>query len=77
MIIIKLFFISINGTISFTNGTKTFFAQLLSFYGLAIKFAQIKGSQSPDEIGKLISELIILPPKIEDLLEKHNNLQKS
>ena len=52
--------------------TKTFFAQLLSFYGLAIKFAQIKGSQSEDEIDKLISELIKLPPLIEDLLEKHN-----
>jgi len=52
--------------------TKTFFAQLLSFYGLAIKFAQIKGNQSPDEIGKLINELIKLPPLLEDLLEKHN-----
>jgi len=52
--------------------TKTFFAQLLSFYGLAIKFAQIKGNKSPDEIGKLISELIKLPLLLEDLLEKHN-----
>ena len=52
--------------------TKTFFAQLLSFYGLAIKFAQIKGSQTNDEINKLISELIKLPPVLEDLLEKHN-----
>jgi len=52
--------------------TKTFFGQLLSFYGLAIKFAQIKGNQSPDEIGKLINELIKLPPLLEDLLEKHN-----
>ena len=47
--------------------TKTFFAQLLSFYGLAIKFAEIKGSQSLDEINKLITELIKLPPLIEDL----------
>ena len=52
--------------------TKTFFAQLLSFYGLAIKFAQIKASQSTDEINKLIAELIQLPPLLEDLLEKHN-----
>jgi len=52
--------------------TKTFFAQLLSFYGLAIKFAQIKGTQSNDEISQLISELNKLPPLIEDLLEKHN-----
>ena len=52
--------------------TKTFFAQLLSFYGLAIKFSQIKGSRSKDEISQLISELIKLPPLLEDLLEKHN-----
>jgi len=52
--------------------TITFFAQFLSFFGLAIKFAQIKGSQSPDEIDKLINELIKLPPLLEDLLEKHN-----
>ncbi len=52
--------------------TKTFFAQLLSFYGLAIKFAQIKGSQSDIEINKLIGELIKLPPLIEDLLDNHN-----
>ncbi len=52
--------------------TKTFFAQLLSFYGLAIKFAQIKGSQSNESINQLISGLTKLPPLIEDLLEKHN-----
>ena len=52
--------------------TKTFFGQLLSFYGLAIKFAQIKGTQSSDEVDKLITELIKLPPLIEDLLEQHN-----
>ncbi len=52
--------------------TKTFFAQLLSFYGLAIKFAQIKGSQSNENISQLISELTKLPPLVEALLEKHN-----
>jgi len=52
--------------------TKTFFGQLLSFYGLAIKFAQIKGTQSPEEIAKLINELKNLPPLLEDLIEKHN-----
>ena len=41
--------------------TKTFFAQLLSFYGLAIKFAQIKGSQSNENISQLILELTKLP----------------
>ncbi len=52
--------------------TKTFFAQLLSFYGLAIKLAQIKGSQSSENISQLILELTKLPPLIEELLEKHN-----
>ena len=52
--------------------TKTFFAQLLSFYGLAIKFAQIKNSKSSDEINQLINELIKLPPLLENLLDQHN-----
>ena len=52
--------------------TKTFFAQLLSFYGLAIKFAQIKGSQSNENINQLVSELTKLPALVEELLEKHN-----
>jgi len=52
--------------------TKTFFAQLLSFYGLAIKFAQIKSTQCENEINTLIDELIKLPQLLEDLLEIHN-----
>ena len=52
--------------------TKTFFAQLLSFYGLAINFAQIKQTQSSSDIKNLISGLINLPPLVQDLLEKHN-----
>ena len=52
--------------------TKTFFAQLLSFYGLAIKFAQIRESQSNENIIQLITELTKLPPLVQELLEKHN-----
>ena len=52
--------------------TKTFFAQLLSFYGLAIKFSQIKRSQSNENISQLISELTKLPPLVEELIEQHN-----
>ena len=52
--------------------TKTFFAQLLSFYGLAIKFAQIKRSQSNEDISELITDLLKLPALVEELLEKHN-----
>ena len=56
--------------------TKTFFAQLLSFYGLAIKLAQVKGTQSDKNISELILELNKLPPLIEELLEKHNKSSK-
>ncbi len=52
--------------------TKTFFAQLLSFYGLAIKFAQLKGIQSNENISQLGSELTKLPALVEELLDKHN-----
>ncbi len=52
--------------------TKTFFAQLLSFYGLAIKFSQIKRSQSNENISQLIAELTKLPAFVEEILEKHN-----
>ena len=52
--------------------TKTFFGQLLSFYGLAIKFSQIKRSQSNENISQLISELSKLPAFVEEILEKHN-----
>ncbi len=52
--------------------TKTFFAQLLSFYGLAIKFSQIKRTQSDENISQLIYELTKVPTLVEDLIEKHN-----
>ena len=46
------------------------------FYGLAIKFAQIKESQTPDEIDKLISELIQLPHYLKIYYE-HNKSSES
>ena len=52
--------------------TKTFFGQLLSFYGLAITFAQIKRSKSNHDINQLISDISELPNILEDLVDKHN-----
>ena len=52
--------------------TKTFFGQLLSFYGLAITFAQVKKSKSNQDINQLISDLSNLPVILENLVNDHN-----
>jgi len=56
--------------------TKTFFGQLLSFYGLAITFAQIKRSKTDDEINQLISNLENLPPLLKELVDQHNEISE-
>jgi len=56
--------------------TKTFFGQLLSFYGLAIKFAQLRNSKSANEINNLILDLINLPPQLEELVSSHNKISE-
>tara|TARA_B100000900_G_scaffold120069_1_gene101378 strand:- start:1097 stop:2989 length:1893 start_codon:yes stop_codon:yes gene_type:complete len=56
--------------------TKTFFGQLLSFYGLAITFAQLKQSRTSNEINELISELIEIPPLLEELIVSHNKISE-
>ncbi len=56
--------------------TKTFFGQLLSFYGLAIKFAQLRKSKSVEEINNLILDLINLPPLLEELVSSHNKISE-
>jgi len=56
--------------------TKTFFGQLLSFYGLAITFAQIRKSKTSEEIGNMISNLIKIPPLLEDLIVSHNKISE-
>ena len=56
--------------------TKTFFGQLLSFYGLAIKFAQLRKSKSDEEINNLILDLINLPPILEELVNSHNKISE-
>ena len=56
--------------------TKTFFGQLLSFYGLAITFAQLKKSKTEEEISHLIKDLKKLPPIIEDLVISHDKISQ-
>tara|TARA_Y100001933_G_scaffold112885_1_gene113032 strand:- start:1613 stop:3508 length:1896 start_codon:yes stop_codon:yes gene_type:complete len=56
--------------------TKTFFGQLLSFYGLAITFAQKRKTKSVEEINQLISNLMNLPPLLEDLVIDHNKISE-
>ena len=56
--------------------TKTFFGQLLSFYGLAITFAQVKKSKSNKEINQLISDISKLPSILEDLVTQHNSISE-
>tara|TARA_B100000963_G_scaffold49643_1_gene37823 strand:+ start:482 stop:2374 length:1893 start_codon:yes stop_codon:yes gene_type:complete len=56
--------------------TKTFFGQLLSFYGLAITFAQLRQSRTAEEINQLISNLIDIPPILEELIINHNKISE-
>ena len=56
--------------------TKTFFGQLLSFYGLAITFAQVKKTKSNEEINQLITDISSLPSILKDLVNKHNKISE-
>ena len=56
--------------------TKSYTAQLLSFYLLAIKLAEIKNSLSKDYLKQLKRDLIQVPVKIEQILNNKENIQK-
>lgn len=56
--------------------TKSYMAQLISFYLLALYMAEIKGSMDKDLIVKLKKELIVLPEKTEEILS-HESVVKS
>ena len=56
--------------------TKSYIAQLTSFYLLALYMAEIKETLSSDKIMKLKSELLTLPQKIEQILAHKENIQK-
>lgn len=56
--------------------TKSYTAQLISFYLLAIYMAEVKGSADPEFLTELKKELVILPQKIETVLAHKEDIQK-
>lgn len=56
--------------------TKSYTAQLISFYLLAIYMAEVKQSANADFLKELKRELIILPQKIERVLAHKEEIQK-
>lgn len=56
--------------------TKSYVAQLMAFYALAINLAEIKGSSNEEYLKEIKNELLLLPQKIELLLTKKEKIQK-
>lgn len=56
--------------------TKSYMAQLISFYLLAIYMAEVKNSMPKEELVNLKHELIVLPQKIEKVLAHTEDVQK-
>ena len=56
--------------------TKSYMAQLISFYLLAIYMAEVKNSMPKEELVNLKHELIVLPQKIEKVLSHTEEVQK-
>lgn len=56
--------------------TKSYVAQVVSFYLLAIYMAEIKGTLSAEFLNDFKRELIILPQKIEEILAHKEQIQK-
>lgn len=56
--------------------TKSYTAQLISFYLLAIYMAEVKGSANQGFLKELKRELVILPQKIERVLSHKEEIQK-
>lgn len=55
--------------------TKSYMAQVISFYLLAIYIAEIKGSSTKTELEKIKRELIMLPQKLEEMLAHKDDVQ--
>ncbi len=55
--------------------TKSYMAQVISFYLLALYMAEIKGSMEADKLTNLKHELIVLPQKIEKILTHKEDIQ--
>lgn len=56
--------------------TKSYMAQLISFYLIAIYMAEVKNSMSKEELSNLKHELVVLPQKIEKVLAHKEDIQK-
>ena len=56
--------------------TKSYMAQLISFYLLAIYMAEVKNSMSKEDLVSLKHELVILPQKIDNILTHKEEIQK-
>ena len=56
--------------------TKSYVAQLMAFYLLAIHLAEIKNSVDENYLKEIKNELLVLPQKIELLLTKKEKIQK-
>lgn len=56
--------------------TKSYTAQLISFYLLAIYMAEVKGSAKSEFLKELKRELVILPQKLERVLSHKEEIQK-
>ncbi len=56
--------------------TKSYMAQVISFYLLAIYMAEVKNSMPKEELTDLKHELVILPQKIEKILTNKDEIQK-
>lgn len=56
--------------------TKSYMAQLISFYLLGIYMTEVKGTMSEKDLADLKHELIVLPQKIEKVLSHKEDIQK-
>ena len=69
--------VSVNAGIEVSvAATKSYTAQLMAFYLLALHMAEVKKSLSESELTSLKSELMLLPQKIEQILAHTENIQK-
>lgn len=69
--------ISVNAGIEVSvAATKSYMAQLLSFYLLALKMAEVKGTLDKTLLTTLKSELMVLPQKLEEILVHKDEIQK-
>ena len=56
--------------------TKSYIAQLTSFYLLALYMAEIKGTMAQTDLTALKAEMMLLPQKIEQILAHKDDIQK-